>query len=80
MAILSSFAGLAAPVTRTVSGADFGNFLAPDPIMNLGTLFDASMASLLDIIPNDPVQITATLPLDRANLVVESLSGVFTAP
>jgi hypothetical protein len=28
------------------------------------------MASLLDIIPNDPVQITATLPLDWANLVV----------
>ena len=80
MAILASFAGLAAPVTGTVSSADFGNFLAPDPIMNLGTLFDSTMASLLDIIPNDPVQITATLPLDWANLVVESLNGVFTAP
>jgi hypothetical protein len=34
----------------------------------------------LDIIPNDPVQITATLPLDWANLVVESLNGIFTAP
>lgn len=80
MAILASIAGLAAPVTGTVSSADFGNFLAPDPIMNLGTIFDQTMASLLDIIPNDPVQITATLPLDWANLVVESLNGVFTAP
>ena len=80
MAILASVAHLAAPVTGTVSSADFGNFLAPDSIMNLGTIFDSTMASLLDIIPNDPVQITATLPLDWANLVVESLNGVFTAP
>jgi hypothetical protein len=35
--------------------------------------------SVVDIIPNDPVQITATLPLDWANLVVESLNGAFTA-
>jgi hypothetical protein len=33
----------------------------------------------LDIIPNDPVQITATLPLDWTNLVVESLNALFTA-
>jgi len=37
------------------------------------------MASLLDIIPNDPVQLTATLPLDWANLVAESLQNLFTA-
>lgn len=51
MAILASFAGLAAPVTGTVSSADFGNFLAPDSTMNLGTIFDSTMASLLDLIP-----------------------------
>jgi hypothetical protein len=38
------------------------------------------MASILQKIPHDPVQITATLPLDWANLVVESLNGAFTAP
>jgi hypothetical protein len=37
------------------------------------------MASLLDIIPNDPVQITATSPRDGTNLVVESLNALFTA-
>jgi hypothetical protein len=42
MAILASVAGLAAPVTGTVSSADLGNFLAPDPIMNLGTIFDST--------------------------------------
>ncbi len=63
-----------------MSSAEFGNFLAPDSIMNLGTIFDSTMASLLDIIPNAPVQITATLPLDWTNLVVESLNGLFTAP
>jgi hypothetical protein len=80
MAILASIAGLAAPVTGTVSSADFGNFLAPDPIMNLGSLFDSAMASLLAIIPGDPLTLNASLPLDWANLVVESLQNVFTAP
>jgi hypothetical protein len=79
MAILGSFAGLAAPVTGTVSSADFGNFLAPDSFMNLGTIFDQTMAGLLALIPNDPVQLTATLPLDWANLVAESLQSLFTA-
>lgn len=79
MAILSSFASLAAPVTGTESSADFGNFLAPDSIMNLGTIFDSTMASLLAIIPGDPVQLTATLPLDWTNLVTESLNGIFTS-
>ena len=80
MAILGSFANLAAPVTGTVSSAEFGNFLAPDAFMNLGTIFDQSIATLLDIIPNDPIQLTATLPLDWANLVAESLQNIFTAP
>ncbi len=62
-----------------MSSAEFGNFLAPDSFMNLGTIFDQTMASLLDIIPNDPVQLTATLPLDWANLVSESLQNLFTA-
>jgi hypothetical protein len=31
------------------------------------------------IIPNDPVQITATLPLDWTNLVVESFNALFSA-
>jgi hypothetical protein len=79
MAILASIAGLAAPVTGTVSSADFGNFLAPDSIMNLGSTFDATMASLLAIIPGDPLTLNASLPLDWANLVVESLNGIFTA-
>jgi hypothetical protein len=79
MAILSSIAGLAAPVSGTVSSADFGNFLAPDPIMNLGSLFDSAMASLLAIIPGDPLTLSASLPLDWANLVAESLQNLFTA-
>jgi hypothetical protein len=79
MAILASIAGIAAPVTGTVSSAEFGNFLAPDPIMNLGSLFDSAMASLLAIIPGDPLTLSASLPLDWANLVVESLNNIFTA-
>ncbi len=73
MAILASFAGLAAPVTDTVSSADFGNFLAPDSITNLGSLFDSAMASLLAIIPGDSLTLNASLPLDWANLVAEGL-------
>jgi hypothetical protein len=79
MAILASIAGLAAPVTGTVSSADFGNFLAPDSIMNLGSIFDSAMASLLAIIPGDPLTLDASLPLDWTNLIVESLQNIFTA-
>jgi hypothetical protein len=79
MAILASIAGLAAPVTGTVSSADLGNFLAPDSIMNLGSIFDSTMASLLAIIPGDPLTLNASLPLDWTNLIVESLNSLFTA-
>jgi hypothetical protein len=76
MAILGSIAGLAAPVTGTVDSAGIGNFLADNPIMNLGTSFDSLMAS---IFADTPLTFTATLPLDWTNLVAESLNGLFTA-
>ena len=76
MAILGSFAGLAAPVTGTVSSVDIGNFLAENPVMNLGTLFDSSLAS---IFADTPLTFTSTLPLDWTNLVAESLQNLFTA-
>ena len=44
--------------------------------MNLGSIFDATFASILD---GGPLTITSTLPLDWANLVAESLQGLFTA-
>ncbi len=76
MAILGSIAGLAAPVTGTVDSAEIGNFLAENPIMNLGTTFDSLMASIFD---TTPLTITATLPLDWTNLLTESLNGLFTS-
>jgi hypothetical protein len=76
MSILGSIAGIAAPVTGTVSSDGIGNFLAPDAIMNLGSIFDSTIASILD---GGPLTITATLPLDWANLVAESLQALFTA-
>jgi hypothetical protein len=76
MAILGSIAGIAAPVTGTVSSDGIGNFLAPDAVMNLGSIFDSTIASILD---GGPLTITATLPLDWANLVAESLQNIFTA-
>ena len=76
MAILGSFAGLAAPVTGTVSSEGTGNFLAPDAFMNLGTLFDSTLTS---IFADTPLTFTSTLPLDWANLVAESLQNLFTA-
>ncbi|MDT5087940.1 MAG: hypothetical protein QOG47_647 [Mycobacterium sp.] len=76
MAILGSIAGIAAPVTGTVSSADIGNFLAENPIMNLGTIFDSTLAS---IFADTPLTFTSTLPLDWANLVAESLQNLFTA-
>ena len=77
MAVLGSFAGIAAPVTGTVGSAEFGNFLADNPIMNLGTGFDSLMAS---IFAGSPLTITSVLPLDWTNLVAESLHSAFTAP
>jgi hypothetical protein len=74
MSILGSIAGIAAPVTGTVSSEGIGNFLAPDAIMNLGAIFDSTIASILD---GGPLTITATLPLDWANLVAESLGNLF---
>jgi hypothetical protein len=76
MAILGSIAGIAAPVTGTVSSADIGNFLAENPIMNLGTIFDSTLAS---IFADTPLTFTSTLPLDWTNLVAESLQSLFTA-
>jgi hypothetical protein len=76
MAILGSIAGLAAPVTGTVGSADIGNFLAENPFMNLGTLFDSTLAS---IFADTPLTFTSTLPLDWTNLVAESLQSLFTA-
>ncbi|MGH3971680.1 MAG: hypothetical protein ACRDTV_27225 [Mycobacterium sp.] len=76
MAVLASIAGLAAPVTGTVSSDSLGNFLADNPVMNLGATFDALMNS---IFADTPLTFTATLPLDWANLVAESLNGIFTA-
>jgi hypothetical protein len=76
MSILGSIAGIAAPVTGTVSSEGIGNFLAPDAIMNLGTIFDSTIATILD---GGPLTITATLPLDWANLVAESLGNLFAA-
>ena len=63
-------------VTGTVSSADIGNFLAENPFMNLGTLFDATLAS---IFADTPLTFTSTLPLDWTNLVAESLQNLFTA-
>jgi hypothetical protein len=34
--------------------------------MNLGSVFDSAMASLLAIIPGDPLTLNASLPLDWA--------------
>ncbi len=76
MAILGSFASIAAPVTGTVSSEGIGNFLAPDAFMNLGTLFDSTLAS---IFADTPLTFTSTLPLDWTNLVAESLGNLFTA-
>jgi hypothetical protein len=76
MAILGSFAGIAAPVTGTVSSEGIGNFLAENPVMNLGTLFDSTLAS---IFADTPLTFTSTLPLDWTNLVAESLQSLFTA-
>ena len=76
MAILGSFASIAAPVTGTVSSEGIGNFLAPDAFMNLGTLFDSTLAS---IFADTPLTFTSTLPLDWTNLVAESLQNLFTA-
>jgi hypothetical protein len=76
MAILGSIAGIAAPVTGEVSSDGIGNFLAPDAFMNLGAIFDATLASILE---GGPLSVTATLPLDWANLVAESLASLFTA-
>lgn len=45
--------------------------------MNLGGLFDSSMASLLAIIRGDPLTLNASLPL--ANLMGESPQNIFTA-
>ncbi len=73
MAFLSS---IAAPVTGTVSSDDIGNFLADNPIMNLGSIFDSTLAGILN---GGPLSITATLPLDWTNLVAESLNALFTA-
>ena len=39
MSILGSIAGIAAPVTGTVSSDGIGNFLAPDAVVNLGAHF-----------------------------------------
>jgi hypothetical protein len=64
------------PVTGTVSSDGIGNFLAPDAVMNRGSIFDSTIASILD---GGPLTITATLSLDWANLVAESLPAVFTA-
>ena len=77
LAILGSIAGLAAPVTGTVSSAEIGNFLAENPIANLGTTFDSLIASILG--GDSPLTLTAILPLDWTNLVAESLNGLFTA-
>jgi hypothetical protein len=76
MAILGSFAGIAAPVTGTVSSEGIGNFLAENPVMNLGTLFDSTLTS---IFADTPLTFTSTLPLDWTNLVAESLQSLFTA-
>jgi hypothetical protein len=76
MAILSSFSSLAAPVTGTVSSDNLGNFLAENPVMNLGVLLDELTSSFLS---NTPLTVDATLPLDWTNLVAESLNGLFTA-
>ncbi len=76
MSILGSIAGIAAPVTGEVSSDGIGNFLAPDAFMNLGAVFDPTLASILD---GGPLSVTATLPLDWANLVAESLGNLFTA-
>ncbi len=76
MAILGSIAGLAAPVTGTVSSAEIGNFLAENPIANLGTTFDSLIAGVLGA--DSPLTITAVLPLDWTNLLTESLNGLFT--
>jgi len=76
MAILGSFASIAAPVTGTVSSEGIGNFLATDAFMNLGTLFDSTLAS---IFADTPLTFTSTLPLDWTNLVAESLQNLFTA-
>jgi hypothetical protein len=76
MAILGSIAGIAAPVTGTVGSEGIGNFLAENPVMNLGTLFDSTLAS---IFADTPLTFTSTLPLDWTNLVAESLGNLFTA-
>jgi hypothetical protein len=76
MAVLGSMAGLAAPVTGTVSSDSIGNFLAENPVMNLGAIFDSLMNSIL---AGTPLTLTATLPLDWTNLVAESLNALFTA-
>jgi hypothetical protein len=76
MAVLGSLAGLAAPVTGTESSAEIGNFLAPNAIMNLGTIFDSTMAS---IFADTPLTFSATLPLDWTNLLAESLGNIFAA-
>jgi hypothetical protein len=83
MAILASIAGLAAPVTGTESSSDIGNFLASDPIMNLGTIFDSLAASLFappdGLLSDTGITLTATLPFDWTNLLTEALNGIFTA-
>ena len=75
MAILGSMASIAAPVTGTVSSDGIGNFLAPDAIMNLGSIFNATMESILG---DGPLAITATLPLDWTDLIATSLANLFT--
>ena len=82
MAILASLAGLAARVTGTESGADLGDFLAPDPIMNLGSHFRFNYGQSFGHNSQRPgADSPPALPLDWANLVVESLqNGLFTAP
>ena len=59
-----------------MSSEGIGNFLAPDAFMNLGTLFDSTLAS---IFADTPLTFTSTLPLDWTNLVTESLQNLFTA-
>lgn len=76
MAVLDSIAGVAAPVTGTVSSDAIGNFLADNPVMNLGTTFDSLMAGIFS---DTPLAFSATLPLDWTNLVAESLNALFTA-
>jgi hypothetical protein len=80
MSILGSIAALAAPVTGTefsgtATDPAIGNFLAENPVYNLGSVVDSLVSGLLGT--SSPLQITATLPLDWSNMIAETLNSLF---